>query len=229
MSVYIPALIDLAAVCPTEGVKTRAMDLCFTYVASSSCRRTRADPRAAHITPLSLARLKFHAALRSSSRFPFLSFFFLFFFLFFHTPDTAPAAHPCSFCSFVRFEFALPSFLFVTLPYLSRCAHTRLLILFSVFPLACLYEFPCDLLFRFISIPVRRRAAFRGETSLYYYLFFSLDFDWRCYPSYFTSIKCLLHVANCTSEKAHCPSITQISPSRFNDTGTNLMIKRHFV
>lgn len=139
----------------------------------------RGSARGAFVTPLSLARQKFHAASRSFS----LSFFFpfLFFFFFSYTPDLASvigprhAPMPLLFVS-VRFEFALPSSRLATLPYLSRRrAHTRLLIPFPVFPLARLYELPYDLPFRFIS--TSRRAGepvFRGETLLQRILFVPL-------------------------------------------------------
>lgn len=93
------------------------------------------------VTPLSLARLKFHAALRSSSRFP--SLFFFFFFLSFHffsytrprLGNWPPPRLRAPFVrSFVRFEFALPSSRLTALPHFSRRAHTRLLILFPRFP-----------------------------------------------------------------------------------------------
>lgn len=179
---YIPALIDLAAVRPTEGVKTGAMDLRSQRTLPP--RRVDGPARVRVrrvVTPLSLARQKFHAASRSFSL--SLSFFFPFlFFLFFsYTPDLASvigprhAPMPLLFVS-VRFEFALPSSRLATLPYLSRRrAHTRLLIPFPVFPLARLYELPYDLPFRFIS--TSRRAGepvFRGETLLQRILFVPL-------------------------------------------------------
>lgn len=77
---YIPALIDLAVVCPTEGVKTGAMDLLRTLPSRRVDGPARIRVRRG--TPLSPAQLKFHAALRSS-RFPFSLPFFSFFF--FHT------------------------------------------------------------------------------------------------------------------------------------------------
>lgn len=89
---YIPALIDLAAVRPTEGVKTGAMDLSALRTLPPS----RVDGLAWRVTPLSLARLKFYAALRSSSSRLFLSFSFSFSFLFFfsYTPDLGSVIGP---------------------------------------------------------------------------------------------------------------------------------------
>lgn len=101
---YIPALIDLAAVRPTEGVKTGAMDLRSQRTLPP--RRVDGPARVRVrrvVTPLSLARQKFHAASRSFSL--SLSFFFPFLFSFFfvHTrPRLGNWPPPRTHAPFVR-------------------------------------------------------------------------------------------------------------------------------
>lgn len=157
---YIPALIDLAAVCPTEGVKTGAMDLQLRTLASSSCRRTRADPRAArNVAFSSTAEISRSIAALLSFSFPFLPFFLSFF----RTPDLSSVIGPrraSVLLLFVRsFEFALPRSRLAAL--LTSCSHASL----NPFPPFSLSHAFTN--FRAICSSVSfpfRRAGFRGET-----------------------------------------------------------------
>lgn len=154
---YIPSSISPSCA-RLKGLKLEQW-ISTTFVASSSCRRTRVDD------PRATRNAAFSSTAEISRSIAVLSFFFPlpFSFLFFCIPDLGSViGRPCSFCSFVRFEFVRSS----ELSSRSRRAHTRLLILFPVFPLARFYELPCDLLFRFISISVCWRVDFRGETLL---------------------------------------------------------------
>lgn len=205
---YIPSPHrSRAAVCPTEGVKTGAMDLRYVRCLLSSVS-TDAAPRGA-------CYAAFSSTAEISRSIAVLSFFlFFFFFLVFSyarpglgnwPPPRVRAPFVRSFVSSSLFRALRPAAR--ALPHFSRRAHTRrLLILFPVFPLARLHELPRDLLFRFISIsavPVFGAGRYCTSSS-------PLDFE-GANPLYFTSARYLIHMANCASENVLFEYITQKS------------------